>query len=43
MTMMHENKGIIWSGVRKDRDVDDLIFCDYEQESEKQPVTVSDR
>lgn len=42
MTMMHETKNSIWTTVREDRDIDDLIF-ESEKASYKQPVTTSER
>lgn len=42
MTMPYEKKNSIWSRVREDRDVDDLIF-ETEQVSHKQAPTPSDR
>ena len=35
MTMLHEKKNSVWSKVREERDVDDLIFQDIWQISER--------
>lgn len=42
MTMLHEKKNSVWSKVREERDVDDLIF-ETEQLPSKMAPTVSDR
>lgn len=42
MTMLREKKNSIWTNVREDRDIDDLIF-ETEKAVYKQPVTTSDR
>jgi hypothetical protein len=42
MTMLHENKVSIWSKVREDRDIDDLIF-ESETTTRDAENTTSDR
>ncbi len=42
MTMIYEKKNSIWSRVREDRDVDDLIF-ETEKAPHPQSATASER
>ena len=43
MTMVKREPNSIWSRVRDDRDVDDLIFCEEFQSGREEYVTCSER